>query len=83
MYDIQNLQANAPVERIHQVVRNMLLTRDLNNQVFDYIDPWGENLSSIAWAIRAFFHSIMNATPAQVVFGRDMITAKRTKADRS
>ena len=70
---IKNPQANAPVERIHQVVRNMLLTRDLNNQVFDYIDPWGENLSSIAWAIRASFHSTLNATPAQLVFGRDII----------
>ena len=52
---------------------NMLNTKELENQIFDYIDPWGEILSSIAWAIRASFHSTHQATPAQMVFGRDMI----------
>ena len=70
---IKNLQSNSPVERIHQVIMNMLNTKELDSQTFDYIDPWGEILSSIAWAIRASFHSTHQATPAQMVFGRDMI----------
>jgi hypothetical protein len=58
---IKNPQATAPVERIHQVLGHMFLTKDLNSLIFDYIDPWGEILSSIAWAVRG------------LVFGRDMI----------
>ncbi len=70
---IKNPQSNSPVERIHQVIMNMLNTKELDSQPFDYIDPWGEILSSIAWAIRASYHSTHQATPAQMVFGRDMI----------
>ena len=70
---IKNPTANSPVERIHQVIKSMLTTKDLQSQIFDYIDPWGEILASIAWAIRASFNSSLNATPAQMVFGRDMI----------
>jgi hypothetical protein len=70
---VKNPQANAAVERIHQVVHNMMRTQDLKNQVFDYIDPWGEILANIAWAIRSSHHSTLNATPAQLVFGRDML----------
>ncbi len=62
---IKNPQANSPVERIHKVVMNMFTTKNLTGQVFDYIDPWGEILSSIAWAIRASHHSTLGATPAQ------------------
>ena len=39
----------------------------------DIEDPWTELLSSVAWAIRSTNHTTLNATPAQLVFGRDMI----------
>ena len=32
-------QANAPSERVHQVILNMIVAKDLSNKVFDYIDP--------------------------------------------
>ena len=70
---VKNPQSNSPVERIHQVVMNMLNTQGLNEKVFNFIDPWGEILSSIAWAIRASHHSTLDATPVQLVFGRDML----------
>ena len=66
-------QANAPVEQVHQVILNMLVTKDLDNKVFGYIDPWGETLAYIAWAIRYSYHRTIMATPVQAVFGRDMI----------
>jgi Integrase core domain. len=50
---VKNPQANAPVEQVHQVIHNMICTKDLGNCVLDYIDPWGKILSSIAWAIHA------------------------------
>ena len=44
----KNPQAKYPVERLHQVIVNMLVTKDLDKNVFEYIDPWGESLASIA-----------------------------------
>ena len=70
---VENPQANAPVERVHQVIHNMLVTKELDKHLFDYINPWGEFLSSIAWAIRTSYNSSTQATPAQLVFGRDML----------
>ena len=70
---IKNPQANAILERIHQVVGSMLKTKDLVNVVFDVVDPWSEILASIAFAVRCSHHSTLNATPGQLVFGRDML----------
>ena len=72
---IKNPQSNAPVERVHQILNYMFLTKDLNSQTFDYIDPWGEILSSIAWAVRASHHTTFDKNPAQLVF---MIQWNRT-----
>ena len=38
---IKNPQTNTPVERVHQVILNMLVTKDFDNRVFDHIYPWG------------------------------------------
>ena len=71
---VKNSQANAPVERVHQVILNMLVTRDLDNKLFDHIGLWGENLSYIAWSIRASYHHTIMATPCQAVFVRDLLS---------
>ena len=78
---IKNPQSNAPVEQVHQVLYYMFVTKDISNQIFDYIDPWGETLSSIAWAVQALHHSTLNKSPAQLVFGRDMIFNLSTVVD--
>ena len=70
---IKNPQSNGPVERIHQVLHHMLVTKDLCEETFDYLDPFGQILASVAWAIRALYNSATDATPAQLVFGRDML----------
>ena len=70
---VKNPQANAPAEQVHQVVLNMIVTNDLDKKVFDYIDPWDENLVSIEWSRRASCYRTMMATPVQDVFGRDML----------
>ena len=48
----------------------MLVTKDINNKVFDYIYPWGENLAYIAWSIRSSYYRTIEATPVQAVFDR-------------
>ena len=70
---IKNTQANAPVERVHQLILNMLVTKDLDNKVFDYRYTWGETLSYISWAIRSSYHRTIMAPPGQAVFGRYML----------
>ena len=58
---IKNPQTNAPVEWVHQVILNMLVTKEIPNKVFDYIYPWGENIESIAWEIQASYHRPIQA----------------------
>ena len=70
---VKKPQANAPVEQVHQVILNMLVTKDLDNKVFDYIDPWGKTLAYIEWEIRASYHCNIMAIPGQAVFDRDML----------
>jgi hypothetical protein len=35
------------VERVHQVVENILRVKDLNNWDFDDMDPWGHIISEV------------------------------------
>ena len=70
---IKNPQSNAILERIHQVVGSMLKTKDLVNIEFDELDMWSPILASVAYAVRCSHHSTLNATPGQLVFGRDML----------
>jgi hypothetical protein len=70
---IKNPQSNSPIERVHQVLRHMFLIKNLREQILDYIDPFGPILASVAWAVRASYNSATDATPAQLVFGRDMM----------
>ena len=35
------------IERVHQVILNMTVTKDIDNKLFDHIDPWGETLANI------------------------------------
>ena len=51
----------------------MLVTKDLDNKLFDYIYPWGETLAYTAWAIRDSYHLTIMATQGQAVFGRYML----------
>ena len=61
------------MERVHQTLGNMIRTYELEEYDFDYNDPWSSILAECAWAIRSTAHTIMDATPAQLVFGRDML----------
>jgi hypothetical protein len=40
---------------------------------YDPDDPWGGILMAVAFAIRSTYHTTLQATPGQLVFGRDMV----------
>jgi hypothetical protein len=69
---VKNPQANF-VESVHQTLGNMLRSYELEDHDFDYQDLWSQILAICAWAICSTVHSVLNATPAQIVFGRDML----------
>ena len=68
-----NPQANAIIERVHKVVNNMLRSFDLEQENLEEDNPFEYFLQSTAWAIRSTYHTTLQATPCQLVFGRDMI----------
>jgi transposase InsO family protein len=68
-----NPQANAIIERVHKVVNNMLRSFDLEKEQLEEENPFEYFLQSTAWAIRSTYHTTLQATPCQLVFGRDMI----------
>ena len=51
----------------------MIVTKDLDNKVFDHIYPWVETMAYIAWAIRASYQRNIMATPGQAVFVKYML----------
>ena len=75
----RNPQANAIVERIHQVLGNMLRTFNLEEEEEE--DPWKGILSVVAFAVRSTIHTTMKKTPGQVVFKRHMILNITHQAD--
>ena len=70
---VQNPQANAIVEHVHQVIGNMIRTYELEDNYLDENDPWGGILSATAFAVQSSYHTTLKASPGQLVFGQDMI----------
>jgi transposase InsO family protein len=67
----RNPQANAIIERVHQVIGNIIRTFELQENYLDEDDPWKGILS--ATAVRSTYHTTLQKTPGQLVFGHDMI----------
>ena len=68
-----NPQSNGIVERVHQVLNDMLRTFELENKQLDSRAPWTRFLSASAFAIRSTFHTTLGTTPAQLIYHRDML----------
>lgn len=68
----RNPQANSIVERVHQTVGNMIRTFEVyDNDTLDDDDPWSGILAAVMNAVRCTYHTTTQATPMQLVFGRD------------
>jgi hypothetical protein len=71
---VRNPQANAIVERVHQVIGNIIRAFELEYNYLDKEDPWKGILSATAFAVQSTFHTTLRSIPGQLVFGtRDMI----------
>ena len=67
----RNPQSNAIIKRTHQTVVNIIRTFDVSNIVYN--DPWSGILSATIFVIRATYHTTLQGSPMQKVFGRDTI----------
>jgi transposase InsO family protein len=76
-----NPQSNGIVERVHQVLGDMLRTFELEERELDEHNPWSEFLTAAGYAIRSTYHTTLETSPAQLVFGRDMLLPISINAD--
>ena len=60
-------QFNAIIKRIHQTIRNIIRTFDVSNIVNN--DPWSGILAATMFAARTTYHTTLQASPMQLVFG--------------
>ena len=44
---MKNIQSDSTVEHIHQLIYNMIVTKDLDRKVYDYIYYFGETKASV------------------------------------
>jgi hypothetical protein len=70
---VKNLRANGILERVHQVIGQMLRTAELD--IDDSATPDDVNvfLDNAAWAICSTYHIVLKASPDAAIFGRDML----------
>ncbi len=73
---IKNPQANAILERIHQVVMAMVCTSEIN--MADSVAPSDIDvvLTNASWAIHSTYHRVLKASPGAAIFGWDMLFDK-------
>ena len=76
-----NPQSNGIIERAKQVLGDILRTFELEERELNEDDPWTEFLLSAGYAIRNTYHTSLEATPAQLVFGRDMLLPIKINAN--
>jgi hypothetical protein len=70
---VKNPQANAILERVHQVIMTMLRTAEID--MADTVAPSDIDtfLTNASWAIRSTYHTVLKASPGAAIFGRDML----------
>jgi hypothetical protein len=70
---IKNPQANAILERLHQVLGQMIRTSELDIAETITPDDVDDFLDNAAWAICSTYHTVLKASPGAAIFGCDML----------
>jgi hypothetical protein len=70
---VKNPQANGILERVNQVLGQMIRTAELD--MADSVTPNDVDvfLDNTAWAIRSTYHTALKASPGAAIFGQDML----------
>jgi hypothetical protein len=70
---IKNLQANAILECIHQVLTQMLPTAKLDMAKSATPNDVNVFLDNAVWAICSTYHTLLKSSSGMAIFGRDML----------
>ena len=70
---VKNPQANAILERVHQVIMTMLRTAEIDMAISVAPSDIDTFLTNASWAIRSTYHTVLKASPGAAIFGRDML----------
>jgi hypothetical protein len=70
---IKNPQANAILERLHQVLAQMLCTSKLDMAETITPDDVDVFLDNVAWATCSTYHAVLKASPGAAIFVHDML----------
>ena len=65
--------SNAILERIHQVIGNLVRTLNIQQTYVDENEPWAGILAAAAFVIRSTTKRKKGYSPDQLIYGRDMI----------
>jgi len=74
-------QANAIIERIYQTCGNIIRSFEVHESDLTAESPWDGILSAAIFALRATYHTTLQATPSQLVFGSDAILNVKFEAN--
>ena len=69
----ENPQAKATIEKIHQVLGNLVHSYHLQETYTDYADPWMGILASEAFVVKRTYHRTKGKSLVQLLFGQDMM----------
>ena len=69
----RNSQVNSIIERIYQVIGNIIKKIEIHEREINKSDPWKGILIAIMYTIRTTYYTILQTIPIQLVFGRDTI----------
>ena len=70
---IKNLQANAVLEHVHQIIMGMLHNAEINMANTVRESDIADFLTNIAWVICSTYHTLLKASPGTACFVRDML----------
>ena len=68
-----NPQADTIIERIHQVLGNLIHSFNLHDTYVYDAEPWMVIIVTEAFGVRATYHRTEQKNPGQLLFGQDMI----------
>ena len=70
---IKNAQANAILERIHEIMTNTMRTSSLDMQETCTPEMIDKFIANVGWAICSTHYTILGSTPCASIFGQDML----------
>jgi hypothetical protein len=70
---MRNPQSNAVLERKHKTIVDFIRIHQLDEIELKAQDPLSGVLAAGMWDTRPTIHSALQATPMQLVFGRDVV----------